>query len=326
MTDKKWFSKALLATAIGISVSSTALIAQPTGGERPADRERPDTSKPVVTVTERGSNAKALRYRFSPGSETEFRIVNSMSIEGQQGQADPMSQTLPTISQGVTLTISSVEEDGTAKVSAVIKTVGVDAAPGSQPGMDGMLRQQLAPLVGTEATYTVSNRGEVSDLTLANPAILQSQLGQFAEQFMQNIESAVILLPEEAVGSNGKWTVATDMEMFAIKAKQTADFSVTNMSDDRATIDYRMRINAGEQKIDDPNLQPGMEASLEGLDGSFNGQYTVDLTSPIAKGTVTSTMTIRTKVNQMGQEMRMRQTVNSTVAVTDPEDNSSDSE
>jgi hypothetical protein len=109
--------------------------------------------------------------------------------------------------------------------------------------------------------------------------------------------------------------------MFAIKAKQNAEFTITNINDGNATVDYAMRVNAEPQPIEDPSLPPGVEARLEAFDSAFDGRYTIDLSSPIAKGTVTSSMTIKTMINQMGNEIRMTQSVKSTVAVTDPENN-----
>lgn len=322
MTAKKWINSTLFAAALGVALSSAALIAQPTDGQESNQTERLGTStKPVITITESGTNARQLRYSLSPGSEAEFRIVNTMSIEGQQGEGQAMSQSMPTISQGVLATVESVSEDGVAKIKAVMKSIDVDAGPGTQQAMVAMFRQQLRPLVGLEVTYQFSERGEVSELKLSDPSIMQGQLGQFAEQFMQNIQSAAVVLPEGPVGNNGQWIVSSESEMFAIKAKQEAEFTVASMSENGATVDYSMKVTADPQRINDPSLPPGMEAELEAFDSNFNGQYTIDLSKPVAKGTVTSTMTIRTKVNQMGQEMRMRQTVSSTVAVTDPENN-----
>lgn len=314
MADRNWFSKALMAAVISLSVSAAAFTAQP----QPTTPAAPSASaKPVVTILETGTNPQPLRYKFAADTKHHFSMVTNMAIEGQQDPLPALAQTMPTMIHDFETTIRSVDEQGSATMDTVITAIRVENTPGSQPGMDIMLRQQLNPLVGLQMTHTISARGELLNFSLADPSKLEGPMGEIIQQFTDTLESTTVFLPEEPLGRNAVWKIEQNTDSFGIKSKLISRNTITARQGDLVTIASDAAVTADPQTLNNPDLPPGITVALESLDSSIKTQFVLDLTKPCFTGTVNSTVTIRSTMTQNGQSIKMLQSVKSDIRVSE---------
>lgn len=172
----------------------------------------------------------ALRWKFSPGETLRVSFVQTANTE-TVGAGKP---TTVAIVMGMDMTwhVEEVGADGTATMSqsfdrlsmsmktGEVASVDYDSAvpPTSAPAQE--IAAAVGPLIGVAFQLTMSSRGEVLEVNLAEAdqqavaATTREGLKSFfsAEGISRVLRQSVVVLPEQPLVSGGEWKSSSSVE------------------------------------------------------------------------------------------------------------------
>lgn len=178
-----------------------------------------------------------LRYKFTPGEKVTYRTVTKtkqeVSVAGQE-----IANTIE-ITATATQDVERKTEDEQFRVKSTTKRIQVSSDFGQAGGKykfdsedlehegGSVLSEALNPvfesLAGLEVTYTVSDIGEVRDISgyeeamkamlQGNPAGIGIGGGASNDAFKSNISDGMPQLPKEAVKTGDSWEVPYELTM-----------------------------------------------------------------------------------------------------------------
>ena len=187
-----------------------------------------------------------LRYKFTPGKVDTYQTINKtkqdISVNGQE-LSNTIDMTI-TATRGV----EGQADDGKYRVKSTNKGIKVqgDFGPAGKYKYDSeaieqdggsVLSETLNPVFGSlasvEVTFTVSDRGEVGEVSgyaeamqgvLQGPAAAAFTGGGTDEAFKSSVSDTLPELPKDAVKVGDSWTIPYDLNMKGLgtfKGKRT---------------------------------------------------------------------------------------------------------
>jgi hypothetical protein len=228
-------------------VAAAALVAlnqdRSSGGEADAatttTTTEPSPSEPEIELVDPGAEPRrAVRLALTAGDRTTVRHTTDVDVvvrgDERTQRFDP-----PAATHVVAYVVRQVE-GSVALVDAVIEAVDAD---------DVVMRDALAPMVGTRTSFEVDALGRASSVAFEIPPeasdTLRSQLHQLEDQAAQ----LGALLPEAPMGVGARWQVTTDRTLDGVATTVVTTFTATELTDEVLRYRSEVTIRAGGSQL-----------------------------------------------------------------------------
>lgn len=230
-----------------------------------------------------------LRIAYQEGDQAEITFTSDLAItQTSDGRTQRLDS--PPIAQTLAYTVGRVSDAG-AEVTIRIDAI---AARGKGTGLDedelAAIDDELAPLVGLEATGTVTRLGELEDLAFDLPEDLPEALTEQLDTLEAQLPALGPALPSEPVGVGASWrTTTTTPSAGGAEVETVSTITVTAIGDGAIEYTSTISTSAEPQDIALSGLAEGTTARLESSDlqGSATGTMGLDRVA----------MTLRTRLS-----------------------------
>ncbi len=212
-----------------------------------------------LRVTEPGAEPRAVRKYTFVANRTDRRVLTIVqSIAQSMGDQAAPTQEI-TMKLHLDLTPKQVTPAGASVEAKVVKV--------ELPGAPPQAAQMLAALNGLSATFDITSRGEVGEVSFVASQQLRNQL---AETVVQGLSQAVQLLlaplPEAPIGVGAKWEMGSsspDQPEQGIKR-----FTLKEVSAEGGVIEAEIQIKVPRR------AQQGPRGGMVFVEADGTGKYT----------------------------------------------------
>jgi len=272
----------------------------PSSGAGPAKSTHHDasTKKPgalVEVLTPGTGPLKVLRYQFKEGQVRKFsmqmEIVPTRTVNGQ-----PMPS-IPAVKiemLGTSKTLSFVGHSAQRQNTFSKVTPGTDGLP---PAIAEQMLAQFSGLKGIELLETVSDTGQVLDMSVRPGSNATPQVVAMMQNLQDGMSNAFLPLPSDPVGPGAKWRATTQVSTAGLTIQQVNEVELLSLKGAVATVALTFSQSAAKQIIQAPGLPPGAQVELISMKGGGTGKMRVDLSSLVTESNVDLTMTVDTKIS-----------------------------
>jgi len=265
----------LLAT-VGFSLGCAALggaLAAPGCG----DGEGP-AAPPAVTLTllESGREPRAvLRYPSEPTAAGKLSLTLRLAMKMEV----PGSPVPPVTMPGLRLLIdvTSARADKGVKYQFTVADADLTSTDNAHPSLLAEMRKGVDTLVGASGHLVLESRGTTGDLTLAHPAGIGQELGEFLNSARLAMGQMVVPLPAEPIGAGAKWEAVEIVSQDGINVREKTYFELVAIDGPRALLRTQTVQSADRQRAALPGLPDGVSAEVVSLRGSAAGEVELDL-------------------------------------------------
>jgi Family of unknown function (DUF6263) len=256
--------------------AETLLAVKPVVNQSPKNTSAPT---PQVELISLGAEPRQ-ELRFKPAvdaKETASMTVStdiSMSVDGKPIPAFKMPATVVKLDTAVT----KVESNGDVNYEFAYSDVELAGETTLPPEAMKTLRSQMAQLKGIKGSVTVDNRGQTKKANLAIPKDVDPSLKQMMGQISQSIKQLSSPVPQQAVGIGAQWRVSSVVNISGISLKQAAIYELVDMKNGVATLNIKVeQLGAPSQKLNLPEVPPGVNVSLKSYTGKGEGKALINL-------------------------------------------------
>ncbi len=259
-----------------------------------------------------------LRVAYAEGDEAVVSFTSDLQIsQDSPGRTQRIDS--PPIAQTLRYEVGAVDDDG-AELTIRIEAIG---AKGKGTGLSDEqladLDDELAPLVGLEATATATPLGELEDLAFDAPEDLSASLTAQLDALAQQLPALGPALPTEPVGVGASWRSTSTSRVAGAEVETVSTVTVTAIAD--GTVAYRTTIasTAAPQDLQLAGLADGTTARLTASDvtGSGTGSMGLDHVALTLRTRSSGTQAITLEAG--GRRTDLSQTVEiAYVAATEP--------
>jgi hypothetical protein len=235
-----------------------------------------DQTPPTVTLLDAGDGPRArLRYDLDVGAEQEIELAVLTRI-GQTVDGDTRNGSSPRVAFTVKLGVTDVAADSVITASYTYESVDVGNGSASDSASEERVRDQVEPLIGLTATFTMTGRGQVLSSDVAVPTDVDPATSVLIEQLAQQAGAIAVPLPARAVGEGARWRASTTFTLSGIELHQQTEYEL--VANDHGTIEIESRLTqrADHQTYTDP--ASGEAVELITSEGEGDGTITARLT------------------------------------------------
>jgi hypothetical protein len=189
---------------------------------------------------------EALRWKFAPGQKLDYNIVQNMIMTGEGG---PLGQMQSKMRQEMDMTwdVQQVNDQGDAVIGQKFDQLKMKmTVPGGEfeydsksqeapAGLAAMVAPMYKAMTEKEFMITMSDRGEVKDVTIPQEVVtalknspMAAAMGDLAtsEGFKKMITQGALVLPDQPPKPGDTWTTTLEMNN-PMAGKQTVDTTYT---------------------------------------------------------------------------------------------------
>jgi Family of unknown function (DUF6263) len=166
---------------------------------------------------------EALRWKFKAGDAFDYELIQEMNMNIEAGQAGQLGTTAGQ-TMNMTWNVKSVDDKGSAVVEQKIDRIRMKmTAPGNQGfdydtdskdpavGIAAMVAPTMEAMTAGQFTFTISPRGEVSDVKISDALLTAIKNGPggesgAVEQFKSMVSQVALVLPENPPKTGETWT------------------------------------------------------------------------------------------------------------------------
>lgn len=275
-------------------------------------------AQPIIVVQDFGEAPReAIRYRFTPGATANATMTMGMQISmgGQQMPASAM----PAVETPVTVRITEVRPDGSARYEYEVASPALAVGSGSDPALDQSLASSLSQAGGASGWYRMDARGNILEgsQTLAQDAALPAQAGQLLNDFQGQMQQLSAPFPAEAVGVGARWQATTTAVLMATPMTMTMDYTLLARDGDTVELGMTMVQAATAPAAPVAGIPAELQSALGAMRATGTGKLTVDLNSMVPKSEMTMSTSMSMAMPGRGQApaQSMSTTMQITVAI-----------
>jgi hypothetical protein len=253
----------------------------------------PILAQPAVIVHDYGDEPREeLRYRYTDGDVSHATITMETSL--LTGDT-PMPGIVPALSVPLSIEITEVLSDGSARYAAVMGAPELVADEGESPP-GPMLGQALSIMTGATTHAWVDALGNTREARFelpgtANPLLAQA-IGSVTESFQGQMQQIAAPFPAAAVGAGARWQVTTTMQMSGIAMSMISDYTLLSRNGDVVELGVETMQQIDPQMASAPGLPPGAAELVGNMSSKAVGTMTVDLGSAISLSEVVTEQTL----------------------------------
>ena len=177
----------------------------------------------VVFISGRSHADELLRWKFTAGEAFDYEMKQDMNMNVDAGQAGQMGTTAGQ-TMNMTWNVKSVDDQGVAVIEQKIARIRMKmTAPGGQGfeydtsskdpavGIAAMVAPTMEAMTAGNFTFSMSPRGEVSDVKLSDDLLNAVKNGPggesgAVEQFKSMVSQVAFVLPENPAKTGETWT------------------------------------------------------------------------------------------------------------------------
>lgn len=279
------------------SAAPAAAAPSPEGnGVAAAGDATPVQSQIVVKLVSAGTGPKQkLSYQFQVGRERNFAMnMEILSSRITNGQKEPGPPPIVLALNGTTKTV-----EASPTLAKRINTFADFSVTSKDipPEMEAQMKAQFALLKGTQLIESVTTKGEVVDLQVADMAQMNPVVLGLIQNLKDGMTNQFIPLPEEEVGVGAKWLSTTTVEASGMTITQETEVELLELQGSKAKAKLTLRQSAPAQKLSDPRLPPGTTIELLKLTGGGTGNVTVDFKEMIIDSKSELSMGVDTQIS-----------------------------
>ena len=219
---------------------------------------------------------KVFRLHPKQGDKQSLSLTAKMSLDVKIGEMENPSMKLPAVKMVLDLTVKSVSASGDVAYDVAVSDASIVDDPDALPQFADAMKASLASIKGLSGTGTNSNRGLYKGMEIKGAADADPQMQHAMEQLKEAFIMAATPLPEEPVGSGGKWEAAMAIKSQGMTIDQKTTYHLTSIEDERLSIETTIAQSAANQKIQNP-MMPTMKLDLTKMSGTGTAKITVDL-------------------------------------------------
>lgn len=261
-----------LVTIFGCQDSDTEVADSQDTTQNKSTNENAKSKPPVVKLIDAGQEPRQeLRYTCKAGEEETMtmRIDTSMNMTGAQ----TMQMKVPTQVMTMAIKVEKVDSEGNMTVTSKLTKADVLGTPGVQRQVVDAVRTETKKLVGLATRGEITDRGQVLKMDATLPDSASPQVKQMIGSLNQSLSQISTVLPKEAVGVGGKWSVSMSVEAGPMKLQQTATYVVKELTAEGMKLDVAIQQTAPAQKI----TPPGQSIAVQMESYSGNGKGTMEV-------------------------------------------------
>lgn len=229
-----------------------------------------------------------LRIAYAEGDEAVITFTSDLAVTQE---TDGRTQRLdsPPITQTLTYAVGAATDAGSAL------TIRIDAIAAKGKGTAlteeqlAALDEELAPLVGLEATAVATPLGELEDLAFDAPDGLSDSLAAQLDALEEQLPALGPALPSEPVGVGASWRTTSTTNVGGAEVETTSTVTVTAIEDGLLSYTSTITTSAEAQDLALAGLADGTTAQLASSDvqGTASGSMGLDRVA----------LTLRTRLN-----------------------------
>jgi hypothetical protein len=284
--------------SLGLTVCMLLLIVGcgKTESEEPEDSDGGDST--TVKLLDAGAEPRtALRYKFQANRTEAIVMDMSMAMAMETGNQKQPETQVPVTRTTMIFDNKEVSPEGNLHYEFEIEQVEVLPTPGVNPMMVNAMKQQMSGMQGMNGSATVTSRGFTQDAEIKIPPGVNPQIRQSIDNMKQSMNQMSAPLPEEPVGRGARWQVTMPVETPAMKLKQVATYTLSEIQGDKVKLDVTIKQSAPPQEIATPGAAPGTKTSLESLKSSGEATIEIQMTKLVPTSNLNMTSTYVISVN-----------------------------
>lgn len=263
------------------------------GGAEPAPGDR-------VKLLEPGAEPRtARRYAFTPGKPQKraLTVRTSMSMNGK-------TQDAPALTTTFEITAKDVKPKAAKFEIKVLKAELADADK-LPPQLVAQAAKELDAFKGLAASFEVTPRGDVGELSLAGSEKMKGQGAEEVIQILtQLIDVMLVPLPEAPVGIGAKWELEEGGEGNPAKGKRVLELK--EFADGVANIGVVLDRKVPKRAVPDPRMRGAtVEATAK---GTFTYTARFDQVATKVVGDMSQTEKIEMAVSETEKKSVVRET------------------
>jgi hypothetical protein len=234
-------------------------------------------TEPVEVLDAGAEPRQALRVAYTEGDKATVTFTSDFAVT-QKSAGRTQRLDSPPIAQTLAYTVGRVTDDG-AELTIRIEAI---AAKGKGTGLtDEELRaldDELAPLVGVEATGTVTSLGELEDLSFDLPAGLSDAVKTQLTALESQLPTLGPALPSEPVGVGASWRSTSTSSAGGAEIETVTTFTATAIDEHHVAYTATIATSAAPQDVALSGLAKGTTARLTSSDlaGTTTGALGLD--------------------------------------------------
>lgn len=234
------------------------------------------TADPPELLDAGAEPRQPLRVAYTEGDEATVTFTSDLQVrQDSKGRTQRIDS--PPIAQTLRYEVGAVDDDG-ARLTIRIEAIG---AKGKGTGLDDeqiqAIDEQLAPLVGLEATATATPLGELADLSFDPPEDLDAPLATQLDALEEQLPALGPGLPSEPVGVGASWRTTSTTTVGGAAVATTSTITVTAIADGSVAYTSTIRTSAEPQDLALSGLADGTTARLTASDVEGTGTGSMGL-------------------------------------------------
>jgi hypothetical protein len=269
----------------------------PEAGAEGAAAEGAPAGEGDMKVTDPGAEPRApRRYAFVANRAEKRTLVIRQSVS-QQGQ----TQEQPPLALTVEFTPKDVKP---AATRFDMKVISVDLADKEKldPRLVAQAGQELALFKGLSATFTVSSRGDVGEVSLSGSEKMQREgAAEMLDAFSQFVELILAPLPEAPIGQGAKWEMQETRREQGIEQSSKRTLELKELTAEGGTIVSRIEKKVPKRRVPDPRMPPDTMMEVDAA-GSYTYAFRFDRVATKVTGEQTSKVKIDVPAGEDGQK------------------------
>lgn len=292
----------------GIGLTASAVVALlavsaacKSGG---ASDEEPVPGERIELASAGSAPRRPLRFGFVPGARASFDLRLDLQMDLSVNHVAMARSPLPGVTMRVTVEITEVQPDGSARWKLELDRASIANTPGVAPETASALHAVLPTATTFSASGRMTARGQVTEATFAFPDSADPAAAQFLAAIEQLLRQMASPLPVAPVGVGARWDVRTDLDNEGMKLTRIATNELVAIHDGQLEIRQTVRESALPQTIAVPE-SPGATTELTALDGHGTATLVVDLARPWPL-TYSLELALETDMTTAGQPLELK--------------------
>lgn len=299
-----------------LALAAAVVCAAAAWAGRPADAGQPsrDGTEETLTVLDPGAEPRRpLRYSVRAGDRSEMTIRMAMSVQSAAGDQPPTSVEAPPIEFAMVFTVASVAPDGAARAEYEVTRAELDGEGRDlTPERRREMRDMVQDLVGLKGYVVMTDRGETREAHVSLPDGAERRVSQMVAGFQESLRRLSSPFPEEPVGRGARWRVTRTPTIQGMRLDQTTTFELTEVANDRATLQVEVSQSAEPQIVQNEMVPAGNTLRVDSFTTRGDGRVEISLSQivPVRSSLRLNSdqrMTLRSEggTTAMRQEIRM---------------------
>ena len=177
------------------------------------------------------------------------------------------------------MTADSVAPNGDAQISYSYSDIEVVDDGSLGTAERAQLEAAYAPLASVTGTGTLTTRNQVFDSTLAGTEGFEPAVAQAMSQVSDQVGSASVPFPAEAVGIGARWRGVSSARLSGIDVRQSSEYTLREREADRVVLDVEYTQTAPRQRAELPGVPKGTKVEITKYRVSGTGRRRSDCRS-----------------------------------------------